>query len=153
MAWTDAATVQDWVKGVDLGLTPAAVNQSMTDAEILLRGKLAIFISPATLLTWTTMANTPARICQWDARMSAAHYMSRVANYQLVMAEPDNQAARMYADVMAEIQDVQDGKAEILGLTGSPVARISTVLTPLTVAPEATSETWPFTTTSDDVLE
>lgn len=153
MAWTDAATVNTWIRGVDLALQPTAFNQPIIDAENLLRGRLAIFISAGTLLTWTDATNTPPMVQEWAARIAAAYYDARLNNFQLAGAGGDNPAAALYDEVMAEIQAVQDGKSEILTIAGAVVSRITSIIAPGIVQPESTTGTWPFTSVSDDALE
>ena len=127
MPWTTAARANEWVKGVDLGADPAALNESLSDAQLDLYGRLIQFIAKATVDTWTDTTDTPERIQYWTARLTAAIYLSKFQGYHLQPEIPDNPAAKFYADVLAEVKNAKYGTLLIVDVAGArvPVSGIS----------------------------
>lgn len=121
MPWTDAARAQEWVKGIDLVADPAALNQSLSDAEDDLRERLINFIPKATVDTWTTTLNTPDKVQYWTARMTAAIYLSKYQGYHLCPEIPDNPAAVLYDAVVKEVDEAKYGAIVIIDQAGDRV--------------------------------
>ncbi len=123
MPWTQDTDVSPWVKGVNLALPGMATAfvVAMATAEITLRARLVSFISATIVASWTTLANTPAQIQSWTARLSAAFYLHQYQAYQLTPEVPDNPAAILYDAVMKEAKEAELQQRDILDLTGTAV--------------------------------
>jgi len=121
MPWTTAARAREWVAGLSLTLEPAALNQSLSDAEDDLYSRLIQFICKTTVDTWTDTTNTPDLVQQWTARMTAAVYLAKYQGYHLRPEIPDNPAANLYADVLKEVESAKHSGTIIVDQTGAVV--------------------------------